>query len=90
MSIKHEPTIKRYKQLRQDILAAIANLREFSESLPETTDGLHYGHIGQLEGRARESFLPAVDVSVVPWLNALVEFRHGEQTVHSRWLKTPS
>ncbi len=49
MSIKHQPTINRYEQLRRDILAAIANLREFAESLPETTDGLHYGHIGPLE-----------------------------------------
>ncbi len=49
MSIKHEPTIQRYEELRKDILAAIANLREFAESLPETTDGLHYGHIGPLD-----------------------------------------
>lgn len=49
MFIKHAPTILRYEQLRVDILAAIANLREFAETLPENTEALHYGHIGPLE-----------------------------------------
>ncbi len=31
MSIKHEPTIKQYEELRAEILAAIANLQEFAE-----------------------------------------------------------
>ena len=39
MSIKHEPTDTRYEAIRQDILAALANLREFAESLPDPVDG---------------------------------------------------
>ena len=56
MSIKHEPTIHRYEELRADILAALANLQEFAESLSEAENNqlpLHYGHIGPL-GDLRE------------------------------------
>lgn len=33
MSIEHELTVNRYEQFRQDIVTAMANLREFAESL---------------------------------------------------------
>lgn len=64
MSIEHEPTIKRYEELRSDILAAIANLQEFAESLPEPQYDqlpLHYDQIGSLEdlrGHLREGCAP--------------------------------
>ncbi len=51
MSIKHELTVKRYEELRSDILAAIANLQGFAESLPEPQNNelpIHFGHIGPL------------------------------------------
>ena len=35
MSIKHEPTVKKYEALRSDLLAAIANLQEFAQSLTD-------------------------------------------------------
>ena len=69
MSIKHEPIVKRYEELRSNILAALANLQEFAESLPEATNNqlpLHYGHIGPLEDlreRLREATVCADEYS---------------------------
>lgn len=58
MSIKHEPTIQRYEQIGQEILAAIANLRDFTDSLPEATNPLRrhvFEGIGRDKRRELES-----------------------------------
>ena len=52
MSVKNREFVERYVSDVQETLSALANLREFVESLPAPENGelwnLHYGHIGSV------------------------------------------